>query len=120
MVPLHRFRQRLRMHAAGTSDDLDFGKITQPRHYTITHLVVRDATSTPTGAVTILVQGHGYDHIIDEVPAPAAGRAYVFLDEILLDEGETLTVRFAGATAADVLEAFIEGAWWEDPRTETP
>lgn len=120
MQGVHRFRQRLRMHAAGTSDDLDFGKITQPRHYTITHLVVRDATTTPTGAITILVQGHGYDHIIDEVPAPAVGRAYVFTDEILLDDGETLTIRFAGATAADVLEAFIEGQWSEEPRQETP
>ena len=116
----HRFRARVRTHAAGTSDDVDFGAITQPRHYTITHLAVRDATTTPTGAITILVKGHGEDHLIDEVPAPAVGRLYVFADEIMLEEGETLTARVAGATADDVLEMWLEGRWWEDPAPERP
>jgi len=118
MSRAHRFRERVQKVAAGTSDDVDFGRITQPRHYVITHLAARDVTTTPTGALTIMVKGHGYDHLIDEVPAPAKGRLYVFSDEIMLEEGETLTARFDGATADDALELFLEGVWREDDAGE--
>ena len=116
MTGRNRFRTRRQRHAAGTSDDVTFGPILEPRHYTIRHLAVRDATTTPTGAITLLVAGHGPDYLIDEVPAPAAGRLYVFTDEIWLEPGETLIARVVGATAADLLELYLEGDWWAGER----
>lgn len=120
---MHRlpFRQVVREAATGAAtQDVDFGRIIEPRRYKITRVGVIDKTTTPTGAITLLVKGHGDEYIIDEVPAPAAGRFYPFPDDVHLFPGETLTARFAGATAADVLELHLEGEWWEQtgPRDE--
>ena len=120
MAGRHRFRARRQLNAAGTSDDVDFGPILERRHYQITHAATRDATTTPTGALTWLVKTPAYDHLLDEAPAPAVGRLYVLDDDVYLEPGETFTARFAGATAADDLELYLEGWWWEDEESAAP
>lgn len=113
-TPRYPFRAQPRKASAGAAnEDVAFGPILEPRRYRITHMAARDATTTPTGAITVLVTGPAREHLLDETPAPAAGRLYVYPDDIRLFPGETLIVRFAGSTAADLLEVYIEGDWWE-------
>lgn len=109
----HRYRDRRQRTSAGAAtEECTFGPPNAERRYVITRHAVRDVDSTPTGAITILVRGHGYDHPVNEVPAPAVGRLYTFDDEIHLFPGESLVASFAGSTTGDALELFHEG-WWE-------
>lgn len=115
------FRSVRRTRSAGAAnEEVTFGAILEPRRYLVTRIAVRDVTSTPTGAITLLVKGHGDEYVIDEVPAPAAGRLYPFPDDVRLFPGETLAARFAGTTAADNLEMHLEGEWWEEPPAGRP
>lgn len=113
---MHRmpFRRVVKKQSAGAAnEDVKFGPILEPRRYNITHIATRDTTSTPTGAITLLVTGHGDEFVIDEVPAPAVGRSYVFPDDVRLFPGETLVARYAGSVINDNLELHVEGEWWE-------
>lgn len=112
MPHAHRFRARKQRESAGAaSEEATFGPPSDERRYVITRHAVRDNTSTPTGAITIAVRGHGYDHPVNEVPAPAVGRLYTFDDEVYLFPGETLVAIFEGTASGDDLELFLEGHW---------
>lgn len=103
------FRERVTKAAAGTSDTLLFRPRPIGETYRVTRVAVEDETTTPTGRLRIGVQGHGYTHWLDEVPAPAVGRLYTFTDPIELTGDEQLAAVIVGATASDQLEMYVSG-----------
>lgn len=108
------FRDRRSLAAVGgTYDEVEYGPIRENRRYHVTRLGVEDETSAPSTDIRVYVKGHGYDHWILEQNSPAAGVLYWDTDGTFLTMGESLVARFTGATAADVLQLYIEG-WWEE------
>lgn len=95
----------------GDNDEVKFGPIEHDRLYVITRFAVEDETSAPSGDIRCYVEGHGYEHWLNEENSPAAGVLYWDTDGTFLVMGEFLVARFTGATANDVLELYVEGYW---------
>ena len=107
------FRERVQLNAVGgTYDELRYRPRQDDRITTVRRVAVEDETTTPTGSLRLYVDGHAYTHWLDEVPAPAVDRLYLFDDPIELLPGEDLVARITGCTAADALAMYISG-WWE-------
>lgn len=103
------FRERVAQDAAGSSDTLKFAPPPDGMIRRIQRVAFEDETTTPTGRLRIGVQGHGYTHWLDEVPAPAVGRLYVFGETFDLFPLEQLVAIVVGATAGDDLRLYVSG-----------
>lgn len=112
----HSFREALSLKAAGDATDvLEYPRrgLVPPKHrYHVTRLSFEDKTTAPT-EVQINVKRGGVIHYLMEQVSPAAGRLYWTTDEIVLSEGERLSVYFSGATASDLLWVWLEGYYLE-------
>lgn len=116
MAKKYSFRERLTKNAAGDSSDvLRYPVNTRipagERHH-ITRLAFEDATTACT-EVQVNVNRGGVSFPQEEQLAPVAGYLYWVSDEIVLNEGEQLELYFSGATASDILKAFVNGYWVE-------
>jgi hypothetical protein len=112
----HSFRDALYLKAAGdTTDVLEYPqrRLVLPRYrYHITRVSFEDATTALT-EVQVNVKRGGVTFYVMEQVAPAAGRLYWTTEEIVLTEGERLSVYFSGATADDLLWVYLEGYYLE-------
>lgn len=112
----HSFRDALFLKAAGdTTDILEYPRgeyVPSKYRYHITRLSFEDGTTAPT-EVQINVKRGGVTFYLMEQVAPAAGRLYWIGEEIVLSEGERLSVYFSGATASDALWVWVDGYYLE-------
>ncbi len=108
------FRERRQLSAAGgTFDEVKFGPIRENRHYHVTRWGVEDETTAPSGSIRTYVEGHGYNHLLNEQQSPAVDTLYWDTNQTFLSMGEALVARFNGAAALDSLNLYVEG-WWID------
>jgi hypothetical protein len=94
--------------ATGTLDELIFPKVPTGRIWVVNTLSVVDLTNAFT-SLQVLIRGAGYDHFVLQDYSLLAARYYWFAGEIWVPETRTLVVQFTGATASDVLHAYING-----------
>ena len=99
------------MSTGDAFDDVSFGPVEPERVYHVSRFAVEDEDSTPTGDIRVSVDGHGYRHFLTEQDIPAAATLYWENEPTHLSEGESLTVRFTGATNNDSLQLYLEGFW---------
>jgi hypothetical protein len=116
MAKKNSLRLDFRKIAAGDASDVIYypeEKVVDAgeRHH-LTLLSFEDETSTPI-EVQISAGRAGKMKRITEQISPLAGRTYSWSDEIVLTEGERLEIYFSGATAGDVLLAWLQGYWVE-------
>jgi len=57
----------------------------------------------------ILIEGHGYNHWIEEQDNPLAGHLFTLDRDVFLHEGERLVARFSGTTSGDMLAMYLSG-----------
>lgn len=91
-----------------TLEEIVFAKVETGWVRSIRNLTYADETTTLT-KIEVVVRTRGYDHLIERVTAPAAAAAVLRTEEIFLTEGEQLVVKFYGATASDVIVAYLSG-----------
>lgn len=109
----NKWRERLK--GVGTTaayDELSFGPVKPGRLYFAERIAWEDENNIATD-IKLYIKVAGYEHYLEEETTPVAGTLYRVRFQGYIHEGELLVVRFTGATAADVLLAFITGRWWE-------
>lgn len=109
------FDIRQRLAASADPEDLVLGPIEAGRRYVVQWVSVEDETTNFT-SFRILKTTPGHEHFYMEELSPIAGRLYWNDTPIFLQELETLIVRFTGATANDVINAYFSG-WYTSTRS---
>jgi len=89
------------------------------RVYHITRVVLENETSIGTGDIRIATNLRGRRQFYRQFQAPAPNVLYVEDREIILRPNEVLEARFAGTTAGDHLNMYLQG-WWEPTNIGKP
>ena len=106
-------KRRVRARKVITSDGaaavyLRTDKPPQGRAWCLQHVSTRNKTSSST-KVTFLVEGHGYEHIIDELDNPSANALIEAPENIWIYDDEQLAVKWEGTSSGDKIELFYSG-----------
>jgi len=110
-VPNKKLALRLRYtktSGGATQEDLKSDRPEPGWQWCIQNAGFEDETSNFT-ELRIFIQGHGYNHYIEEQDNPLAGHLFTLDREVFLHEGEELVARFTGTSSGDSLAMYLSG-----------
>ncbi len=73
------------------------------------HDIAYENETGARGTFRLLIEGHGYEHMIEEVQGPGSGELMTHPDIIYLSGGERLAVKQESCTASDALALYALG-----------
>lgn len=110
------FRDRARKTSDGSTNiDIKLKRFPKWRQGSIRYITAEDETTNFTRVMFGIADGDNIHWLADKT-SPLAATKYWISDDIPIEQGEEIIVRFTGTTSGDALTVFTRGWMW--PRQE--
>ncbi len=94
--------------AGGTYDYVKSNPVPRGKTHRLHDITYENETGA-RGTFRLYIEGHGYDHMIEELQGPGSAELITHPDTVYLTEGEVLVIRQASCTASDKLALYALG-----------